>query len=205
MKITKLVVASHNQGKINEIKQMLQPFQVEVVSARELNLPDVEETGTTFAENAALKAEQLSELSGLPCLADDSGLCVDALGGRPGVYSARYAEVETPEGIRRDFDKAMERLIDELRQSGNDDWRAHFSCVLALKIPGGECRFFEGRVDGKIVAERSGSGGFGFDPIFLPEGFDKTFANFNAEEKSRVSHRGRAFAKLIKEGFGAEK
>lgn len=189
MKIQKLVVASHNQGKINEITQMLKPFAIEVVSAKDLNLPDVEETGTTFKENAELKAVQLSEICQLPCLADDSGLCVDALGGRPGVYSARYAP-------NRDFDKAMEMLINELKQSENPDWSAHFACVLALKIPGEACRFFEGRVDGKIVAERSGTDGFGFDPVFQPQGYDKTFANFAADEKAQISHRGRAFQKF---------
>ncbi len=193
MKIEKLVVASHNQGKIDEIKRMMAPFKVDVVSARELELPDVEETGTTFRENAALKANQLSEISGLPCLADDSGLCVDALGGKPGVYSARYA------GPERDFDRAMEYLIEELRNSGSNDWSAHFSCVLALKIPGRECRFFEGKVEGEIVSEKSGHNGFGFDPIFKPHGFDKTFANFTAEEKAKISHRGRAFEKFCRE------
>lgn len=190
MKLQKLVVASHNQGKIDEITQMLKPFEIDVVSAKELNLPDVEETGTTFQENAELKAVQLSEASNLPCLADDSGLCVDALNGRPGVYSARYAP-------NRDFNKAMEMLVKELRDSGNPDWSAHFSCVLALKVPGQECRFFEGRIDGKIIAEPSGTNGFGFDPIFQPEGFDKTFAHLSADEKAKVSHRGRAFQKLI--------
>lgn len=204
MKITELVIASHNQGKIDEIKKMLAPYGVNVVSARELNLPDVEETGTTFAENAALKAEQLSELSGKPCLADDSGLCVDALGGRPGVYSARYAEHIVDGKPVRDFDKAMERLIDELRQSGNPDWSAHFSCVLAFKEPARECRFFEGRVEGKIVPQRSGNLGFGFDPVFMPDGFDKTFGNFSKDEKAAVSHRGRAFQKFINEVFRAD-
>lgn len=190
MKLQKLVVASHNQGKIDEITRMLKPFEIEVISAKELNLPDVEETGTTFQENAELKAVQLSEASNLPCLADDSGLCVDALNGRPGVYSARYAP-------NRDFNKAMEMLVKELKDSGNPDWSAHFSCVLALKVPGQECRFFEGRIDGKIIAEPSGTNGFGFDPIFQPEGFDKTFAHLSADEKAKVSHRGRAFQKLI--------
>jgi len=205
MKINKLVVASHNAGKIKEISQLLAPYHIDVVSARDLNLPDVEETGVTFQENAALKAEQLSALSGLPCLADDSGLCVDALGGRPGVYSARYAEKTLPNGeIVRDFNQAMDRLIEELKETGNPNWSAHFSCVLAFKIPGEVCRFFEGRVDGKIVAERSGDKGFGFDPVFMPDGFDKTFANFTAEEKSHISHRGRAFALFIKEVWGTD-
>lgn len=193
MTFEKIVVASHNQGKIKEIEAMLAPYQIEVVSATDLNLPDVEETGTTFEENARLKADTLSEISKLPCLADDSGLCVDALGGRPGVYSARYAEDSAG---NRDFNKAMDRLLDELKASRTDDWSAHFSCVLALAVPGKETKVFEGRVDGKIVAEKSGNNGFGFDPVFMPDGFDKTFANFSKEEKAAVSHRGRAFQKF---------
>ncbi len=195
MNINKIVVASHNQGKIKEIDAMLAPFNIEVLSAAELNLPDVEETGTTFEENARLKADTLCRLTGLACLADDSGLCVDALGGRPGVYSARYAEDASG---NRDFDKAIERLIGELRKTGNDDWSAHFSCVLAFAVLNQETQIFEGRVDGKIVPERSGDKGFGFDPVFMPEGFDKTFANFTKEEKAAVSHRGRAFQKFVK-------
>ena len=195
MIIHKIVVASHNQGKIKEIDAMLAPFNIEVLSAAELNLPDVEETGTTFEENARLKADTLCRLTRLACLADDSGLCVDALGGRPGVYSARYAEDASG---NRDFDKAIERLIGELRKTGNDDWSAHFSCVLAFAVPNQETQIFEGRVDGKIVLERSGDKGFGFDPVFMPEGFDKTFANFTKEEKAAVSHRGRAFQKFVK-------
>lgn len=189
MELKKIVVASHNQGKIDEIKAMLESFQIEVVSARDLDLPDVEETGVTFEENAALKAMELSEISGLPCLADDSGLCVKALNGRPGVYSARYAP-------NRDFDKAMEMLVGELKDCKSDDWSAYFACVLAFKIPGQEIHFFEGRVDGHIVAEKNGHNGFGFDPIFVPQGFDKTFANFSKEEKAAISHRGRAFQKF---------
>ena len=188
--IGKIVIASHNQGKISEIREMLAPFEIEVCSAKELNLPDVEETGTTFEENARLKAETLAKASGLPCLADDSGLCVNALSGRPGVYSARYA----PD---RDFDKGMDMLLTEIVHSGSDDRRAHFSCVLALAYPEGTCRVFEGRVEGQIAREKSGNGGFGYDPIFIPDGFDKTFGHFSAEEKAAVSHRGRAFAKFI--------
>lgn len=125
MKIEKIVVASHNQGKIKEIGEMLKPLNIAVVPAAELELPDVEETGTTFEENARLKADALSKLCGLPCLADDSGLCVDALGGRPGVYSARYAP-------NRDFDKGMEMLLGELAAAADKARKAHFSCVLAL-------------------------------------------------------------------------
>lgn len=199
MRLQKLVIASHNQGKVAEIRDMLARFDVEVVSADDLALPDVEETGTTFEENARLKADTLAKVSGLPCLGDDSGLCVDALSGRPGVYSARYAPKDA-DG-KRNFDKAMEKLIGELNEKKTDNWSAHFSCVLALAVPEQETKVFEGRVDGRIVPEKSGNKGFGFDPVFMPDGFDKTFANFSPEEKAKVSHRGRAFAKLIEDCF----
>lgn len=192
--LKELVIASHNQGKIKEFKEMLAPFGVTVYSATDLNLPDVEETGTTFAENAALKAEALAEFCGKPCLADDSGLCVDALDGRPGVYSARYAP-------NRDFDKAMEMLVGELKESGSADWSAHFSCVLALKVPEQEVRFFEGRVDGKIIENRRGNNGFGFDPVFVPNGYDRTFAEMTGDEKTQISHRGRAVKLFLQREF----
>ena len=192
--IKKLVLASHNQGKIDELSQMLAPFGVEIVSARDLSLPDVEETGTTFAENAALKAEALSKASGLPCLADDSGLCVDALGGHPGVYSARYAP-DTPSRISK--------LLGELALVPSSNRKAHFACVLALKVPGKEVKLFEGKVEGKIISECRGNQGFGYDPIFVPNGFDKTFAEMSKQEKAAVSHRGRALEKFVKEVFEA--
>ena len=188
-------MASHNQGKIAELSAMLAPYGVEVLSAKDMDLPDVEETGETFAENAALKAEALAEFAGLPCLPDDSGLCVDALGGRPGVYSARYAA---------DNDARINKLIDELQSQENPDWSAHFSCVLALKEPNQKVRFFEGRVDGKIIAEKRGNKGFGFDPIFVPNGYKTTFAEMSKENKAAISHRGKALQKFIKEVFGAE-
>lgn len=188
-KFTKLVIASHNKEKIAEISDMLRPFEIEVCSAADLNLPDVEETGTTFEENSRLKAITLAKISGLPCLADDSGLCVNALGGRPGVYSARYA----PD---RDFNKGMDLLLKEIAESGSKDRGAYFACVMSLAMPDGECKVFEGRVEGQITTEKSGNGGFGYDPVFMPEGYDKTFGHFSAEEKALVSHRGRAFAKL---------
>lgn len=188
----KLVLASHNQGKIDELSQMLKPYGVKILSARDLELPDVEETGKTFAENAALKAETLSKYTGLPCLADDSGLCVDALDGRPGVYSARYAP---------DNDARINKLLQELQASGKKDRSAHFSCVLALKIPQQKTKFFEGRVDGQIIEERRGNQGFGFDPIFVPEGYDCTFAEMTKEEKAKISHRGRALVQFVREVF----
>ena len=204
--LKELIIASHNQGKINEFRQMLTPFGVRVYSALELGLPDVEETGTTFKENASIKAETLSKLSGKPCLADDSGLCVTALGGRPGVYSARYAP-------NRNFDIAMEKLISELKSAHliselksahTDDWSAHFACVLALKEPEQETRFYEGRVDGSITEDRRGDKGFGFDPIFIPQGYKQTFAEMSAEEKSQISHRGRALATFLQKEFNVK-
>ena len=188
----KLVLASHNQGKIDELSQMLKPYGVKILSACDLELPDVEETGKTFAENAALKAETLSKYTGLPCLADDSGLCVDALDGRPGVYSARYAP---------DNDARINKLLQELQASGKKDRSAHFSCVLALKIPQQKTKFFEGRVDGQIIEERRGNQGFGFDPVFVPEGYDCTFAEMTKEEKAKISHRGRALVQFVREVF----
>ena len=191
MKIEKIVVASHNQGKIKEIGEMLEPLNIAVVSAAELKLPDVEETGATFEENARLKADALSKLCGLPCLADDSGLCVDALGGRPGVYSARYAP-------NRDFDKGMEMLLGELAATVDKARKAHFSCMLAFAFPGMETKVFEGRVDGRIATEKHGSGGVGYDPVFVPdEGDGRSFGEFGKEEKNAISHRGRAFKKFL--------
>lgn len=192
--LNELIIASHNQGKIAEFKNMLAPFGVKIYSANELDLPDVEETGTTFAENAQIKAETLSNIAGKPCLADDSGLCVSALNDAPGVYSARYAP-------NRNFDIAMTKLIDELKASGSSDWSAHFSCVLALKIPNQPTRFFEGRVDGTITPERRGNNGFGYDPIFIPNGFSKTFAEMSHEEKANISHRGQALKLFLSREF----
>jgi len=192
MKLTKLVVASHNDGKIKEIKALLAPFNIEVVSAKELRLADVEETGTTFEENARLKAETLCLMCGMACLADDSGLCVDILDGRPGVYSARYAP-------NRDFDEGMKMLLKEMKETGSDNRNAHFSCILALAVPNEKVKIFEGRVDGTIANKPSGKTGFGYDPVFIPEGYDKTFAQLGDEIKNKISHRGRALEKFIKE------
>ena len=191
MKFDKIILATHNQGKIAEMREMLKPLGIAVHSAAELNLPDVEETGTTFEENAKLKAEQLSALSGLPCLADDSGLCVDALDGCPGVYSARYAP-------NRDFDKGMQMLLDELAATRDTERKAHFSCVMAFARPDEKTQVFEGRVDGKIAQTKKGSGGFGYDPIFVPdEGDGRSFAEFDGAEKNKISHRGRALRKFL--------
>ena len=182
MKITKLIVASHNAGKIAEIKTLLSPLKIEVQSAAELRLGDVEETGNTFEENAKIKANALSLMCGLPCLADDSGLCVDALDGRPGVYSARYAP-------NRDFKEGMKMLLAEMENSGSDNRKAHFSCCLALACPNQKTKVFEGRVDGSISKKPKGSNGFGYDPIFIPEGFEQTFAELGDDVKNKISHR----------------
>lgn len=192
MKITKLIVASHNAGKIAEIKTLLASLKIEVQSAAELRLGDVEETGTTFEENAKIKANALSLMCGLPCLADDSGLCVDALDGRPGVYSARYAP-------NRDFKEGMKMLLDEMEKSGSDNRKAHFSCCLALACPNQKTKVFEGRVDGSISKKPKGSNGFGYDPIFIPEGFEQTFAELGDDVKNKISHRRRALEKFIQE------
>ena len=193
MKITKLVVASHNDGKIAEIKTLLAPLNIEVQSAKELRLADVEETGKTFEENAKLKAIAISLMCGMPCLADDSGLCVDALDGRPGVYSARYAP-------NRDFKEGMKMLLSELKETGSNNRKAHFACCLALAHPREDkVKVFEGRVDGTISEKPQGDNGFGYDPIFIPEGYNKSFAELSGDIKNSMSHRGRALEKLIKE------
>ena len=193
MLFKKMILASHNKGKIEEISALLAPYGIKVVSALDAGLPDVEETGTTFEENACLKAKTLAKLSGEYCLADDSGLCVDALGGRPGVYSARYAP-------NRDFNQGILKLLAEVDAVSSLNRKAHFSCVLALADPKTlNCQIFEGRVDGTLSKEKHGQEGFGYDPIFIPsEGDGRTFAQMRKEEKSKISHRGRALAKFIR-------
>ncbi|MDD4555987.1 MAG: XTP/dITP diphosphatase [Alphaproteobacteria bacterium] len=186
----RIIVASHNLGKIKEIKKILEPLGVEVESAAELHLGDVEETGTTFEENARLKSEHFAKETGFWSLADDSGLCVKALNGRPGVYSARYAP-------NRDFDKGMDMLLEELSQAESKDRSAAFVCVLALTSPNGKTKIFEGKVEGKIAESKKGKDGFGFDALFVPENLSQTFAEISQEEKNKMSHRGRALQKLI--------
>lgn len=185
----RLVVASHNAGKVREISALLAPFGADVVSAGELGLPEPEETETTFVGNAVLKARAAAEAAGLPALADDSGLEVFALGGDPGVYSARWA------GPERDFRAAMQRVWDELK--GKTDCAGRFVCVLALVEPNGEAHTFEGEARGEIVWPPRGERGFGYDPIFLPAGYDRTFGEMSHEEKLPLTHRARAFEKLI--------
>ncbi|MGE0714605.1 MAG: RdgB/HAM1 family non-canonical purine NTP pyrophosphatase [Alphaproteobacteria bacterium] len=185
----RLVVATHNPGKVREIAELLAPWRVEAVSAGALGLPEPEETGTTFAENAVLKARAAAEASGLPSLADDSGLSVTALGGEPGIYSARWA------GPAKDFAAAMAAV--ERRLAGSADRRARFVSVLALAWPDGQIETFEGSVDGTIVHPPRGDRGFGYDPIFLPDGATETFGEMAAEAKHAVSHRARAFRAMV--------
>lgn len=189
-KFNKLIFASHNEGKISEIKNMLKPLGISVLSGIDLQLPDVEETGTTFEENAYIKALAAAKQQNIPCIADDSGLCVDAIGGRPGVYSARYAP-------NRDFDKGMDKLLQEIAETNSDNRAAHFSCVIVLAHPDGSYKSFEGRVDGHIAQKKSGKKGFGYDPIFIPTGYTHSFAEFDSAEKNKISHRGRALQKFI--------
>jgi XTP/dITP diphosphohydrolase len=187
----KLVVASHNQGKLREIMELLAPFGINALGAAELALPEPEETGSSFAATAILKAEAAMQGSGLPSLADDSGLCVPALDNAPGIYSARWA------GPAKDFRLAMRRVEDELRQTESHDTRAFFICVLALAAPRAETQIFEGRVYGSLTFPARGDKGFGYDPIFVPEGFRMTFGEMAPAEKHAMSHRARAFAKFV--------
>jgi len=190
---SRLVVASHNMGKVREIRELLVPFGLDVVAAGELGLAEPEETGTTFAANAVLKAKAAAQASGLPALSDDSGLCVDALAGAPGIYSARWA------GPRKDFADAMELVEKKLAERGatsTPQRGAHFVCALALAFPDGESEVFEGRIDGHLVWPPRGGKGFGYDPMFVADGMTETFGEIDPEEKHAISHRARAFGKL---------
>jgi XTP/dITP diphosphohydrolase len=188
----KLVIASHNEGKVREIRALLAPYGIEPVSAASLDLPEPEETGTTFVANAELKAMQAADLSGLPALADDSGLCVEALNGDPGIFSARWA------GEGKDFGLAMRLVEDNLQKLGSEvDRDAHFVCALALAWPDGHVEWFEGRVDGVLVWPPRGDNGFGYDAMFLPDGHEQTFGEMAADEKTPLTHRADAFRQLV--------
>jgi XTP/dITP diphosphohydrolase len=189
-----ILLASHNPGKIKEISDLLAPLSFRLRSSAELGLSEPEETGTSFAENALIKARAASLASGFTALADDSGLEVKALAGAPGVYSARWA------GPDRDFALAMRNVEEKLRAQGAlapDERRAEFVCILSLCNPDGEHREFEGRVAGSLVWPPRGSKGFGYDPMFLPDGFRSTFGEMDPREKHSISHRARAFRKLL--------
>lgn len=197
----RLVIASHNSGKVSEIAALIRPLGIEVVSAGELGLGEPEETGQTFEENAEIKAKAAAEATGLPALADDSGLAVDALGGEPGIYSARWA------GPDKDFARAM-RLLDERLQQANatepSTRGARFVAVLCLARPNGETRTWRGEIEGTLVWPPRGDRGFGYDPMFLPERLERTFGEMDADEKhgwdrvnAPLSHRARAFARFV--------
>jgi XTP/dITP diphosphohydrolase len=185
----RLVIASHNPGKVCEIAELLAPFGAEVVSAGELNLPEPEETGQSFVENAELKARAAAMATGLPSLADDSGLAVEALGGDPGIYSARWA------GPTKDFGYAMKKI--EKALGASPDRRAHFVCALSLAWPDGHVESFEGFVHGTLIWPARGNQGFGYDPIFLPNGHSVTFGEMAPQEKHAISHRAEAFRQLV--------
>ena len=188
----RLVIASHNQGKVEEISALLMPFRIAALAAASLGIPEPEETGDSFEANAALKAGAAAQASGLPALADDSGLVVPALGGAPGIYSARWA------GPTKDFRIAMERVHRELDEQ---DRSALFVAVLALAWPDGALELFRGEVAGALVWPPRGERGFGYDPMFVPEGRTETFGETEPAQKHRISHRARAFAKLVEGCF----
>ena len=194
----KVVIATHNQGKLREMRELMAPYGIELVSAGELNLPEPEEDGHMFAENAAIKAVAAAQASGLPALADDSGVCIDALDGAPGLFSANWA------GPGKDFAPALARVQAELAKRGAttpEQRKAHFVSALVIAWPDGHQELFEGRVFGEIVDAPRGTSGFGYDPIFQPAGHAKTFGEMSAEEKHGIpqdgspglSHRARAF------------
>ncbi len=197
----KLVLATHNAGKLREFKQLFAPFELDLTSAGELGLPEPAETGTTFHENARLKAHAAAQGAGVIALADDSGLCVDALDGDPGVYTADWA------GEPRDFNVAMQRVETELQARGATtpaQRRGNFHATLCLALPSGEDLIFDGDAHGTLIWPPRGTIGFGYDPVFMPEGFDITFGEMPAEQKhawspghTGLSHRARAFAKLV--------
>ena len=189
----RLLVATHNAGKLEEMKALFAPFGVEVVGAKEMNLPEPEETGTTFVENARIKAHAAAKATGLPALSDDSGIEVDALDKAPGVYTADWSE--TPNG--RDFVMAMTKTHDLLvAKSAPEPWTARFCCTLVLAWPDGHDEVFPGVMEGKVVWPMRGDQGHGYDPIFVPEGYEITFGEMDRWEKNKISHRADAFRKL---------
>ena len=186
-----LVVASHNPGKVREIGELIAPFGIEAVSAGTLGLAEPDETEPTFIGNALIKAHAAAKASNLPALSDDSGLCVDALGGEPGVFSARWA------GPNKDFALAMLTVHERLEAALTTNRKAHFVCALAIAWPDGHAEVFEGKVHGHLVWPPRGAKGFGYDPMFIPEGHDITFGEMDPAKKHAMSHRARAFAKFV--------
>jgi XTP/dITP diphosphohydrolase len=207
----RLVLATHNAGKLREFQELLAPFGLDIVSAGELGLPEPDETGTTFIENARIKAHASAKASGLIALADDSGLSIDALGGKPGVYTANWAE--TPDGSR-DFAMAMQRTevaLQEVGAASAEQRKGRFVAVICLAFPDGAAEYYRGEAEGTLVWPPRGELGFGYDPVFLPDGFEKTFGEMSAEEKhgwkpgqaAALSHRARAFQKFAKARLGS--
>jgi len=198
--VGRLAIATHNPGKLNEMRELLAPYRIEAISAGEMGLHEPDETGTTFRANARIKAEAAAHAAGLPAFADDSGLAVDALGGEPGIHSARWA------GSNRDFARAMETIEEKLQTVGATtpaQRKAHFVSALCVAWPDGHVEEFEGRIDGTLVWPPRGDKGFGYDPMFLPDGYTGTFGEMTSEEKhglpprgQGLSHRARAFLKL---------
>ncbi|MCC6913908.1 MAG: RdgB/HAM1 family non-canonical purine NTP pyrophosphatase [Rhodospirillaceae bacterium] len=189
----KLVLASHNQGKLREIRELLAPFNADVISAGELGLPEPEETGLSFVANAELKALAAAMGAQMIALSDDSGLAVDALNGAPGIYSARWA------GPEKDFDLAMRKV--QANMGDNPVKTARFICALTLAWPDGHCETVEGKVEGTLTFPPRGAHGFGYDPIFIPDGFDITFGEMDPVKKHEMSHRADAFRKLVAASF----
>lgn len=194
-----LLIATHNKGKLEEMAHLLQPFGVKVVGAAEMNLPEPEETEDTFVGNARIKAHAAARATGLPALSDDSGITIDALDGAPGVYTADWAET----GNGRDFMMAMTRAHEALEAKSAPHPRlAQFRCTLVLAWPDGYDEVFEGVAPGHLVWPIRGAAGFGYDPMFVPEGYDVTFAEMDRWEKNKISHRARAVEKFVKGCFG---
>lgn len=194
----KLLVATHNKGKLAEITEILAPYGVSVIGAAEMDLPEPEETEDTFVGNARIKAHAAAQATGLPALSDDSGITIDALNGAPGVYTADWAE--TPNS--RDFMQAMTRANDELNAVGAEAPRtAQFRCTLVIAWPDGHDEVFEGVMPGQLIWPIRGEHGFGYDPMFMPDGHDLTCAEMDPAEKHRISHRGKALAKFVEGCF----
>ena len=191
----KVIVASHNSGKVREIKSLLKPYSFTIQSASDLKIKEPKETGKNFIENAILKAKFVSKKSGCIALADDSGLCINLLNGEPGIYSARWA------GKDKDFKlaiKKIEKKLIKIDPNSNIKYRSHFCCALALSFPNGQTISFQGKVYGQLQFPAKGLNGFGYDPIFVPNGYKKTFGEMNYSYKERISHRQKAFKKLKK-------
>lgn len=207
----RIVVASHNEGKLYEIAALIAPFGLEAKSAAEYGLPEPEETGTTFEENAYLKAFAAASATGLPALSDDSGICVDALDGEPGVYTADWAET----GNGRDFDLAMRKVQEKLAAINAvtpEQRSSRFVAVICLAFPNGEAEYYRGEIEGHVVWPPRGKNNFGYDPMFQPEGYDTTFGEMETEDKHgwapgqdfALSHRARAFQKFARARLGVE-